>query len=356
MKVLGLTKYSRKGASSRLRIMQYIPYLQIYNVDVDLSPLLSDDYIDERYNKNKVPLYSVLKAYIKRLNILMRSEDYDFLWIEKELFPYFPAFFERLFLKDKVKYILDYDDAIFHNYDLSNNNIVKRILGRKIDCIMKNASLITVCNNYLANRALSAGAKNVKVVPTVVDLEKYKVKGNAVSHPGELVVGWVGTPVTQRYLEVVLPALKSLSKYIKVKLIAVGAKKIECPGIELQTPPWSEEEEGELIRKFDVGIMPLHETPWENGKCGYKLIQYMACGIPVIASPVGKNKEIVEHGRNGFLASSTKEWKYYFEWIYNNRVESINMGFNGRIDVENKYSVQAIIPRLLSFFNEVALQ
>lgn len=110
---------------------------------------------------------------------------------------------------------------------------------------------------------------------------------------------------------------------------------------------WSEMNEVSDIQAFDVGIMPLADTPWEQGKCGYKLIQYMACGIPVVASAIGANREIVSHGVDGFLATTHAEWSGYLKQLLENPDLRREMGLRGREKVERKYSVQARLPELI---------
>jgi glycosyltransferase involved in cell wall biosynthesis len=148
--------------------------------------------------------------------------------------------------------------------------------------------------------------------------------------------------------------LNQLCKKSDVQFSAIGAlgkDLVEIPG---QLISWSEETEVEELNRFDVGIMPLPDTPWERGKCGFKLIQYMACGLPVIASPVGVNKEIVEHGVNGFFARDTEEWIRYLETLKENSDLCNKMGTAGRNKVESEYSLHKMAPRLVNLMKRVA--
>ena len=172
-KILLLSKYTRMGARSRLRTIQYIPYLERNGYKVTQQSLFDDDYLKSLYLKNKTSKLHVFSLFIKRIYTLLKVKKFDLLWIEKELFPYFPAWFEFFLKKIGIKYIVDYDDAIFHNYDLSNNKIIKSVLGNKIDLVMKNSALVIAGNNYLAERAKIAGVNNIHIIPTVVDRERY---------------------------------------------------------------------------------------------------------------------------------------------------------------------------------------
>ena len=121
-------------------------------------------------------------------------------------------------------------------------------------------------------------------------------------------IGWIGSPVTECYLQQIAPALSEVCRRNRARVVLVGAQNAQFQNVPVKMHPWSEEGEERDIQSFDVGIMPLPDELWERGKCGYKLIQYMACEKPVVASPVGINQGLVEHGVNGFLASNLQEW------------------------------------------------
>lgn len=349
LNVLALTRYGRKGASSRMRFEQFVPALADLGVDVEIAPLLRDEYIERLYSKKSKAVGQIFGDYLRRLPWLLQARRFDLLWIEKELFPDLPSWFESLLGIAGVGYAVDYDDAIFHNYDLSTNPW-RRMLGRKIDSVMRNASLVVCGNNYLANRAVSAGARRVEVVPTVIDLMRYSVRPSACTD--KLVVGWIGSAATVKYLDVAVPALRALSEEYPVQLRVIGAD-FSAPGINVECRPWSEYDEVLQIKEFDIGIMPLLDSPWERGKCGYKLIQYMACGVPVIASPVGVNELIVEDGASGYLAGDQKAWLDAFKRLASEPEKRKVFGARGRQVVEERYCLQVIAPRVAKLFKEV---
>ena len=144
---------------------------------------------------------------------------------------------------------------------------------------------------------------------------------------------------------------------MSVRFIVVGAREQDFSDTAVETRPWSEETEVESIQQFDIGIMPLQDSLWERGKCGYKLIQYMACGVPVVASPVGVNCEIVEPEKNGLLADSMEEWDRALRSLLSVDFSvRDSMGANGRKRVEEWYSLQAQAPRLLSLIRDASRQ
>lgn len=346
MRLLILSRYGRQGASSRLRSLQYICYLEAQGVDVSVEPLFSDQYLNFLYT-GAPRVKEAFKGYLRRVAVLTRVRRFDLIIVEKELFPFFPAMAERSLRITGVPYIADYDDALFHRYDLHSNGLVRAFLARKIDAVMRHATMVVAGNEYLAERARQAGASRVEVIPTVVDTERYTPR--LPEGDDTPVVGWIGTPQTSRYLKSLLPVFEALQKQMPVRFVAVGARPDDFQGTPLETWSWSERTEVESIQQFDIGIMPLEDSPWERGKCGYKLIQYMACGVPVVASPVGVNKELVVPEENGLLADTPDEWERALRGLLE-AGESIrqSMGAAGRKGVEERYSLKAQAPRLLA--------
>lgn len=272
--------------------------------------------------------------------------------LEKELFPFCPAIIERFFGLLGIRYVVDYDDAIFHNYDQHRFWLVRKILAKKIDVVMRHSALVTAGNDYLAQRARDAGAKNIEVIPTVVDVDRYFFTPK--TNTQNLVVGWIGSPATQHYLFELTPVFKNLKKQFNVDFVAVGASQKGLENTPVNVEQWTEEAEVSSIQKFDIGIMPLTDSLWERGKCGYKLIQYMACGVPVVGSSVGVNKQIIKHGENGFLVKKLLDWEFMLATLLKSEELRLHMGLQGRKQVENWYSVQVQALRLERLMREIA--
>lgn len=348
-KIVLFSRYDRLGASSRLRSLQYLPLLN-KEFDIEVRPLFDNEYLHQLYAGNSPSKGYILNRYFQRFFQLMALRKYDIIWIEYELFPYLPAWAESLLAKANKPYIVDYDDAIFHRYDLTNNPI-KKMLAKKIDNVMYHATLVTAGNNYLADRARKAGANWVERIPTVIDIDRYPIK--QITANERYIIGWIGSPTTAKYLHQIIPAIKQLLGKYNVSLRIIGAE-IEVSDINITCIPWSEESEVSEIQKFDIGIMPLTDSLWEKGKCGYKLIQYMACGIPVIASPVGVNREIVEKANSGLLANTDEEWQLSFEQLLSNLTLRQELGKNGRKAVEDYYSIQVIAPKLSKLLHKAS--
>ncbi|WP_313803796.1 glycosyltransferase family 4 protein [Flavobacterium sp.] len=345
MKVLYLTKYTRKGASSRLRSYQYFPFLEEKGFEIVVRPLFSDAYLDRLY-AGESTFFEAIRCYIRRFFVLFSVFRFQKIVIEKELFPYFPAWFEQIFSWFGVSYIADYDDAVFHNYDNHPNKFIRQYLGDKIDKVMKSAKSVLAGNDYLAERARKSGAKHIVVLPTVIDVERYTVVKKVRS--GRSIIGWIGSPSTFKYVKALFPMFEELYKKIDFELHIIGANYSEEVTFPIVYIPWSEATEVESIKNFDVGIMPLEDSNWEKGKCAYKLIQYMGCGIPVVASPVGMNVEVVKSGINGYLPETPEQWAKDLEILISDKSKSCTFGLAGKQLVDEKFTIQNRIAELVA--------
>lgn len=346
MKVLYLTKYSRNGASSRLRSYQYFPFLEAKGIAVTVSPFFDEAYLINLYCGKSTSKSKLIKFYLKRFFRLFSIYKYDRIVIEKELFPYFFSWFEKILWMLQVKYIVDYDDAIFHNYDLSTNKLISFLLKNKINYVMQYSSCVIAGNSYLAKRAKVSGANKIVLLPTVINIDLYKTKNNYAN--AKIVIGWIGSPSSFKYIKNNKAVFSKLLQNKNVELHIIGATADLGLGTNVKYLKWSEESEVASISQFDIGIMPLENTPWELGKCSYKLIQYMGCGVPVVASAVGMNKEVVDEGINGFLVQSEEEWLTRLNELIDDCALREALGKKGRIKVEAEYSAQQKHAVLLS--------
>jgi glycosyltransferase involved in cell wall biosynthesis len=347
VKLLFYTKYTRRGASSRLRSFQYFPLLEQRGCTITASPLFNNQYLEELYGKKGISKLNIVKQYSKRLFSLLFISKYDLIIIEKELFPYLPSLFEWLLKISKVKYVVDYDDAIFYNYEHSNSVLVRFFLKTKIDRVMRFSALTFVGNEFLKQRAISAGAKNILLLPTVIDSNKYEKK--EFTEDEKLVIGWIGTPVTLKYLNELKSIFNDLLLKYKFKIHIVGGRNSIGVSAEAEEViEWSEEKEVSEIKKFDIGVMPLKNSEWEKGKCAYKLIQCMACGVAVIASNVGANASVIKDSYNGYLANTKEDWYKKLEILLTDKKKRSDLGQNGYSIVMEKYTLNAAFNQYFS--------
>jgi glycosyltransferase involved in cell wall biosynthesis len=348
--ILLLSRYAAVGPSSRVRFYQYLPYLRDHGFEVTVAPLLDGSYMADLYADRPRRTGSILRGYRRRLRALLGQRKFGLLWIEGELWPFLPAWGEMALSALKAPTVVDYDDSIFHRYDQHPRSMVRRLLGGKIDAVMRRASAVTVGNRYLAARAQAAGARRVIPMPSVVDLDRYQV--GSKREGGVFTIGWIGSPTSVRHLEMIAPALAALCANGRARLVLVGSGPVRLPGVEAEIVDWSEDTEVAHLQQFDVGIMPLSDDAITRGKSGYKLVQYFACRLPVVASPVGANRDIIEGGVSGLFAGTTPEWVEAIERLRSDLELRRRLGAAGRKKVETEYSLQVTAPRLVSLFCE----
>jgi glycosyltransferase involved in cell wall biosynthesis len=353
VKVLFLTKHSRAGASSRYRTFQYLPWYEQAGIECRVSSLFDEGYLAHRYRAGTGRVIDIASAFLRRVAALAKAHRFDLVVVEKEVIPYFPALPERLLRWSGVPYVVDYDDALFHQYDLHPRPWIRGLLGRKIASVMCGARLVTAGNHYLAEYARGAGARSIEVIPTVIDLGRYPPADRA-ARPTEFRIGWIGSPSTAKYLQHAASALAQVCANGQARVQLIGAGDVSLPGVPLDVLPWAGDTELELLRRCDVGIMPLPDTPWERGKCGFKLIQYMAAGLPVVASPVGANEAIVDEGVNGYFARNHHDWVSALERLRDAPELRQTFAQAGREKVERHYCLQVTGPRMVSLLREAA--
>lgn len=318
-------------ASSRIRAMEYIPMLE------NTSEWKVYHYL-RAPKKEEGFLGAIRFALGKRLYALHR-------YLLILIYPWNLIFAQRIFLSRlmllivkwrKIPLVYDFDDAIY----LGTGHIPTIRM-------IKNAQRIIVSSDELGGFCSQWG-KNVVTIPSPVDFRRFEEKDSAqVGLKNTITIGWIGSPWTENYLNEVVGALRLVFKEKPYKLLLVGASaSFKIDGVEVENVPWSYENEIDLLHSMDIGIMPLPNDEWSRGKGGYKLYQYMATGLPVIASPVGINKSIVEHGSTGFLAQTTGEWVKYLTMLGNDSDMRHEMGEAGRKKAENEYSYDACFKRL----------
>jgi glycosyltransferase involved in cell wall biosynthesis len=308
MKILFLTQTTELGPASRHRVYQFLPALAKAGVQYEVSPaVLADEYADYFGGSKLIKLRHLPRIYSRRRRDVLRFPEFGAVFIQKQVFP--------MAWRLPGRIIYDFDDAVF---------------GPATERVLRRSSLVLAGNEFLADYARKF-ASRVVVIPTVVDTERFK-PADRRSQSAATVVGWIGSRTTLKYLE----SLRSGLGEFHVKVIAARRPRWRC-----DFEPWSLEREVEQVQSFDIGLAPLADSTWERGKCGLKVLQYMACGIPVIASPVGVQREMIERSGGGVLASSLDEWREKIRWLMQHSDERRAMGAWGRRFVEQNYSLRA---------------
>lgn len=321
-RIVFFTKYTEAGASSRYRSFQYFPYYTNEGFDVVCKPLFPSKYVEILYKKGRKQYLLLIPHYIRRFFQVLFLKSYDILYIEYELFPFMPYFIEKFLLKGKKNIIFDYDDAIFHSYDKSPNRVIKKLCGNKIYKLVKHASVVITGNAYLA-QVLKKYNSRVIEIPTSVIFKKYHsfIPSPVEKSDQHFRIGWIGSKTTSINIALVTEAIKNLQQKYNAELALIGFDKQQLnllKGINYKLFEWSAGKEIALINSFDVGIMPLERTDFNNGKCGFKLIQYMACALPTVSTPLQANIA-VNRGHKNLHADSAEEWEKCFEKIITNK-------------------------------------
>ena len=335
------TKYGARAASTRQRLLQFLPALRAGGIEVEWHPLIGDGRIGRAAQPDAWA--STASSYLRRMGQFAAARRADLIWVHKELFPFAPAALEASVTRLGPPVIYDMDDAIFHNYDLHRSAVVRRSLGGRFETMLARAAAATCGNAYLRDYA-ARFCPVAELIPTVVDTAIYRPAetGDVRARP---VIGWIGSPSTWPYMEPLVPMLEALVRedQASVRIVGSGADPARFPLFAMVD--WREDREVEDIQAMDIGVMPLTDDPWSRGKCGYKLIQYMACGLPVVASPVGVNGDLV-HADNGYLAQGLEEWRTALQSLIDDPAERRRLGLAGRDIVERGFSLRAHAPRL----------
>lgn len=347
MNLLYLSKTSFIGPSSRYRIYQYTPYLRAAGIKVTVAPLFKEGWfriLDMRWPPLRAAakaLYALIRLFV-RIWDLLKVGRYDLYCFEHQAFPYMPVFLERIAKRMNPNMILEFDDAIFFTF----------LHGRKIPQLIRMSKHVIVGNRFLKNYAQQYNP-NVTVIPTVVNTEQYRPKDD-YRVQGQVNIGWVGLAYNLPYVQNLARTFLKLKREIEdFKFTVICSKGLEIDGVATVFKPWNHDEEIEDIRTLDIGIMPLADDEWAEGKCGLKVLQYMACAVPVVASPVGVNKEIIRDGENGFLASSHNEWLEKLILLIKSEELRRKLGQKGRETVENHYSLKLWGPKVASLYKSL---
>jgi len=327
MKVLFLIQ-GFSVAASRYRVLQYIPYLKSKGMETTVS--LYPRTLKENFQFfNSLPQYDVVFLQRKRFN-------------QPRL---------GILRKRAKRIIYDFDDSVMYRNSKAKDPISQTRRRRFVQMI-KNSNFVIAGNEFLKNEVLPFNP-NVEVIPTAIDQERYYLKIYPVQQE-RVTLGWIGDHGSIHYLEKMRPIFEKIGeRYPQVELKIVCDTFFDCERMKVIKKNWSSEEEVADLQGFDVGLMPLVDDPWSWGKCGLKIIQYQGVGLPVVCTPVGINKDLVEDGINGYWAMTSEEWEKKLSLLIENSELRERMGREGRRRVLENYTYQACAPRLFSILTRL---
>jgi len=346
-----------RSPSQRFRFEQYFDFLNANGYTHEVSYLLNetDDKIFYSTGNFLKKIKIIIKSAIQRFKDVKRANNFDIIFIQREAFMVGAAFFEKKFNKSKSKIVFDFDDSIWL-LDTSNANKRWKWLKSetKTGKIISYSSIIFAGNQFLADYAKKFNS-NVKIIPTTINTKEY-IRNNSVTAINKSIcIGWSGSITTIKHFEYALPFLKKIKQKYgdKVAIKVIGDKSYRNEELGITGIDWKKEDEINELSGIDIGIMPLPDDLWANGKCGLKGLQYMALEIATIMSPVGVNKDIIQDGENGFLANTVDEWIEKISQLVESPQLRKKLSENGRKTVVDNYSVHSQQNNYLTTFNQL---
>jgi glycosyltransferase involved in cell wall biosynthesis len=358
MKILFLAPYPLKSSpSQRFRFEQYFDALTKAGHQYTFQSFLTHNGWKVIYSKGNQlsKTWAIVAGFLRRMAILPATIDADIVFIHRELAPVGPPVFEwtiaKLFRK---KVVYDFDDAIWLT-DAENEGWLTSVFRwrSKVGSICRWSSITSCGNEFLCSYARKFN-NNVRYNPTTIDTTYHKPKDHGKTFG--VVVGWTGSHSTLKYLDSVVPVIQHLEKkYPDLVFMVIANRKPDIPISNLVFVPWNENSEIEDLSKIDIGIMPLPDDEWSKGKCGFKLLQYMAMEKPAVASPVGVNTTIITNNMDGLICHSANEWISALERLIIDPQLRAELGRAGRRKVEENYSVVSNTSNFLALFSESAI-
>ncbi len=359
MKILFLTKYPAAGASSRYRVYQYLPYLRRYGVECDVSPFYSQKAYPLLYARGRLPqkIVAVLAGLLRRLRDARRIKKYDLVFCQREAVPFGPLWFEKKVKKAGVPLVFDYDDALFIFKPSSRTPLADKLKNpHRIPRIMAQCQTVFAGNDYLREQARPFCADS-RTVWVAEDTQRW-ARRPPHRDKTDIVVGWLGSPSTEKYLEIIRPALSALAAGLKqhgktLHLLVVGGGAFQSNDFSVEHRQWSLDSEIESVHRFDIGVMPLPDEEWSEGKSGGKARTYMAAGVPAVVADVGFNRQLIQPGQTGFLCRQQDDWLDTLLPLALDAPLRERIAQQARLAVEEKHSLSALAPVFLQQLSDV---
>lgn len=326
----------------RLKYEQYFPYFASRGYDFTVSPFFSRRAWQVLYRKGHLPekAFWVLLGYARRIFDLARLSAYDGAYVFLHATPFGGSGFEACVRKLARSMVYDIDDLVFLPQKSAQNAWISRFRRPgKIHYLMERADHVITCTPYLDSYVRQRNSRTTDISSTI-RTDVY-VPTNSYRNHRPLTIGWSGSHSTAKYLQLVAPALQALAQTHSFRLKVIGACGIEIPGVRVECQAWNESTEVADLAEIDVGIYPLPDEQWVLGKSGLKALQYMALGIPTVATAIGANFRVIEHARSGFLVREQAEWVASLARLLDDPELRRSIGTAARERVVEYYSVEA---------------
>lgn len=362
LKVMALASYPTEAAATRFRLQQYVAPLAKRGITMTIHPFFDARTFAQFYHRDSWPrtALAALQSTVARAFDLRPARTADVIFIQREAMLFGPPWFELIARRVWRRHlVLDLDDATYVAYTSPTYGALGKTLKwfSKTDDLIRWADVVVCGNSAIAEYARGKGAQT-EIVPTVVDTEIFKPDAARVT-TDEPVIGWIGTHSTFPYLQTIFPILSRLAEdhRFRLKIVGAGREHVGVPGVRVENQPWRLDREVVDFQSLDVGLYPIDESiyaGWASGKSGFKAIQYMAVGVPYVATPVGGSAEIGEPGVTHFNARTPDEWYRALADLIANPEKRRTMGAAGRDHVTEHYALEDQADKLAAILRTVA--
>jgi glycosyltransferase involved in cell wall biosynthesis len=291
----------------------------------------------------------MLRGYVDRLRLLRNLQDYDAVFVYREAALLGPAFLEKMIARHGKPIIYQLDDPLYVPYRSPSNGYLSYLkFFSKVADICR-VSTVVIVNSTHHRQFAEQYNKNIWQIPSIVDTKQYVFQPEALETE-RVCVGWSGSPTTVGNLSLVGDALRELSPRVDHDVHLIGGTRFDLPGVRYTAQMWSRETEVADLRKMQVGMVPVPITEWNKRKFFMKSAQYMALGIPAVASPIGSNPEVIEHGGTGFLADTTAQWVEYLELLIRDHPMRVRMSHKAAQVARERFSLEANAGKVIEAF------
>lgn len=358
MKILALVPaIFNTTPGQRFRIEKWVEHLKTSGIEVTFSPFENRKLREVLYKPGFVLTKGILvfQAFLKKILEIPKWRQFDAVYIYREAAYVGPPFLEWIIFMMGIPIIYDFDDAIWlQDASSKNRNWNWLRCSWKTAWICRISAAVIVGNAYLADYAKKYNQK-VHIVPTVIDTHYHTPrKFPTIDKNHTVIIGWTGSLTTLPYLQQVHHVLQILKQRYAIVFHVIGADHYSIKDVPTVAKPWNAETEIKELQAFDIGIMPLTDDCWSQGKCGFKILQYMATGIPAVASDVGMNKKIIQEGVNGYLVSSENQWIEKLSKLIEDAALRKQMGAEGRRMIEETFSLVQWLPAISNILKDAA--
>ena len=336
-------------------------YLQNAGYSCTIAPFATPILFRALQNRRQLAtkVSQTLYCTLRRLLRVRALKRFDLIVIHREAFPFLSPLVERWILSMHARVVFSFDDAIYNGHDevssLNHPLLYRAKYGHGYDEVMRRCVHVIAGNRVLAEHAKRLNP-NVSIIPTVVDCRQFKYKSPRRYNHGPLTIGWMGSRSTVRYLSIIEPALRKVAEVHgdRVQFLFVGAPEHKLNVPRARYLSFNLERELHDLHSLDIGLMPMPDTEWTRGKCAFKAIQYMAAGIPTVASPVGIATDVIQHNVTGLLANSTDEWVNGLGRLISDHSLRERLSRSARRTIEQSYSLHVWGPRLVLLLDQLS--